>query len=106
MESFKNGRFPEYNTRMMEEMVSKVTSLTRRAGRRGLRIDFEWLADAIGERLARAVLRRAGFSRLPEQWAIAGGARNVDEYVFPDAFAAKLEDIVDYYQGRYPLASA
>lgn len=104
MQTFANGRLPTRNKDafdddLIQELADKLTALARRAGQRGMRIDFEWLSDALGERLARAVLRRAGFRRLPEQWATGEGDMRVDNYSYPPAFADKLEEIVDYYEG-------
>ena len=103
MQSFANGRLPAGNKEtfaddMIQELADNLTAFARRAGQRGLRINFYWLSDALGEKLARAVLRRAGFRRLPDQWAIGDGDMRIENYAYPPAVADRLEGIVDWYE--------
>src|SRR6056297_3319577 len=104
MTKFANGRTPAptFDDDLIQELADKIVALARRAGGRGMRLDFEWLEDAIGGRLARDVLRRAGFRRLPEQWAVGQGNSVPGEYTYLVVFAEDLEDIVDDYR---PLAA-
>lgn len=97
MQTFANGRLPELDDDLVQELADKLTALARRGGGRGMRLSFEWLADALGPRLARAVLKRAGFRRLPEQWATGDGNTRPANYTYPEVFAEELAEIVDYY---------
>lgn len=96
MQSFANGR-PAIDDDLIQEVANKVTSLARRGRGRGMRLNFEWLSDALGPRLARAVLKRAGFRRCPEQWAVGNGDSRPGEFTFPELFAEQMEEIVDDY---------
>lgn len=96
MQTFSNGH-PALDDDLVQELANKLTTLARRGGGRGMRLNFEWLADAIGPRLARAVLRRAGFRRLPETWAIGDGDTRLGRFTYPEVFAEQLEEIVDDY---------
>jgi len=96
MQTFANGH-PALDDDLVQELADKLTALARRGKGRGMRLNFEWLADAIGPRLARSVLRRAGFRRCPEQWAIGAGNSRPGEFTFPDSFAEEMEEIVDDY---------
>lgn len=93
---FDNGRLPteHFDDDLVQELADKISALARRGGGRGMRVSFEWLEDAIGARLARTVLRRAGFRRLPEQWATGKGNSVPAEFTFPESFAEDLEDIL------------
>ncbi|KZY44797.1 hypothetical protein A3731_10350 [Roseovarius sp. HI0049] len=97
MQTFHNGRLPAIDDDLVQELADKLTTLARRGGGRGMRLNFEWLSDAIGPRLARAVLRRAGFRRLPETWAIGDGDTRPGRFTYPEVFAEQLEEIVDDY---------
>ncbi|MET4104079.1 hypothetical protein ABIE58_003528 [Roseovarius sp. MBR-78] len=94
MQNFANGRLPTFDDGLVQELVDKLTTLASRGGGRGMRVSFDWLADALGPRLARAVLKRAGFRRLPEQWAVGRGTSIPADYTFPEVFAEELEDIL------------
>ncbi len=94
MQTFQNGRLPTFDDDLVQELADKITTLARRGGGRGMRLSFEWLSDALGPRLARAVLRRAGFRRMPEQWAIGKGDTRPDAYTFPEVFAEEMTDIL------------
>lgn len=97
MQTFHNGRLPALDDNLVQELANKLTTLARRGRGRGMRLNFEWLSDALGPRLARAVLKRAGFQRLPEQWAIGDGDSRPSRFTYPEVFAEELEDIVDDY---------
>src|SRR6056297_279210 len=96
MQTFANGR-PALDDDLVQHLADKLSALALRGGGRGMRLTFEWLSDALGPHLARAVLRRAGFRRLPEQWAIGDGDSVPGEYTYLVTFAEELEDTVDDY---------
>lgn len=96
MQTFANGRLA-LDDDLVQELADKLTALARRGGGRGMRVSFEWLSDAVGPRLTRTVLRRAGFRRLPEQWAIGDGDTRPGQFTYPEVFAEQMEEIVDGY---------
>ncbi|WP_412073053.1 hypothetical protein [Tritonibacter mobilis] len=100
MQNFANGRLPKFDNEMVQELADVIAKTARRAGGRGMRIDFNLICDALDddEDLARAVLTRAGFKRCPEQWAIGKGNSTVGNYTYPVSFADALADILDRYE--------
>jgi len=82
---------------LVQALADKLSALARRGRGRGMRVSFEWLSDALGTQLARAVLKRAGFKPCPEQWAIGAGNSRPGEFTFPEVFAEQMEEVVDDY---------
>ena len=110
MQNFSNGRArsappaenatpaDEYDDDLIQELADKIGTLARRAGGGGMRVDFDWLADALDDNeLALHVLRRAGFRQMPDMWAIGRGNSTPSTYGYPPCLARELEEIVDYY---------
>jgi hypothetical protein len=100
MQNFANGKTPEFPDELIQELADPIMTLARRAKGRGMRIDFDFVADVLGARLARAVFKRAGFRRLSEQWATGEGDARVENFTFPDTFAEGLEDVMDDFFER------
>lgn len=100
MQNFANGRLSKFDNEMVQELADVIAKTARRAGGRGMRIDFNLICDALDddEDLARAVLTRAGFKRAPEQWAIGKGNSTVENYTYPVSFADALTDILDRHE--------
>ncbi|SFQ56535.1 hypothetical protein SAMN05421853_11096 [Roseivivax halotolerans] len=96
MQTFANGQ-PALDNDMIQELADKLSALARRGGGRGMRVEFGWLADALGPRIARAALKRAGFRRCPETWAIGDGDTRPGRFTFPESFIEQMEEIVDDY---------
>ena len=93
MQNFANGH-PALDDDLVQTLADKLSALARRGKGRGMRVSFEWLSDAIGPHLACAVLKRAGFRRCPEQWAVGNGDSRPGEFTFPEVFAEQMEDIL------------
>lgn len=99
MQTFANGRLPDFDDDMVQELADEIAKLARRGKARGMRINFEWLTDYLdgNVHLARAVLRRAGFRRCPVEYAIGGGNSRPEEFTYPEVFGERLEGILDDY---------
>lgn len=97
MQSFAQGRLPRFNDNMVQELADAIATLARRAGGRGMRVNFAHICAALddNEDLTEAVLTRAGFKRCPEQWATGKGNSVVSDYSYPVSFADGLTDILD-----------
>jgi hypothetical protein len=97
MQSFALGRLPRFDNDMVQELADAIANLARRAGGRGMRVDFARICAALddNEDLTEAVLTRAGFKRCPEQWATGKGNSTVADYTYPPSFADDLTDILD-----------
>lgn len=97
MQNFANGQLPRFNNDMIQELADAIATLARRAGGRGMRVNFAQICAALddNEDLTEAVLTRAGFKRCPEQWATGKGNSTVGDYTFPEGFADDLTDILD-----------
>lgn len=69
MQNFANGKLPRFDNDMVQELADAIATLARRAGGRGMRLDFAYICAALDddEDLAEAVLARAGFKRCSEQ---------------------------------------
>ena len=99
MQTFANGRLPAFDDDMVQELADEIIAIARRAGGRGMRLDFNFVCDALddNEDLARAVLKRAGFKPCPEQWATGKGNSEVRSYTYPPFLAERMTDILGYY---------
>ena len=110
MQNFHNGRTPaenavpadvtadEFDDDLIQELANKISTLARRAGGKGMRVDFDWLADALeDDDLAFHVLRRAGFSKMPETWELGRGNSIPGDFRFLPSLAEELEGIVADY---------
>ena len=97
MQNFSNGRPSKFDNEMVRKLADVIANTARRAGGRGIRIDFNLICDALDddEALARVVLHRAGFERCPEQWATGKGNSLVGDHMYPASFANDLTDILD-----------
>ncbi|MDE4063827.1 hypothetical protein, partial [Phaeobacter gallaeciensis] len=64
---------------------------------RGLRISLPWLVNVLdGDgKLARHVLRRAGFSPDPATWSTGRGAAELGDFSYPPVLADNLTDVLD-----------
>lgn len=97
MQNFANGQLPRFDNDMVQDLADAITKLARRAGGRGMRLDFAYICAALDddEDLAEAVLARAGFKRCSEQWATGDGNSIVRNYSYPPSFADDLTEILD-----------
>lgn len=89
-----------YDDDMTEALAAPLRKFARRAGASGLRVSLEWLREALhgDERLARKVLKRAGF-RPPEAtfFATGDGGKQLHHYTYPDALFDDLVEIHSDY---------
>ncbi|MDD9706957.1 hypothetical protein PVW53_06645 [Seohaeicola sp. SP36] len=97
MQTFANGQLPKFDNDMVQELADAITKLARRAGGRGMRVNFAQICAALddNEELAAAVLNRAGFKHCPEQWATGKGNSIVSDYTYPAGFSDALTEILD-----------
>jgi len=100
MQTFANGHLPaDFDDDLLQDLADEINATAQRAGRRGMRINFQFVCDALdGDgRLARAVLKRAGFKPCPELWATGMGNSEPETYTHMPSFSDRLTDILDDY---------
>ncbi|KAA8605929.1 hypothetical protein, partial [Salipiger aestuarii] len=89
-----------YDDEMIEDLAEPLRKFARRSGGAGLRVSLEWLRDALNgdERLARKVLRRAGFHPPEATFFSTGeGGKQLHHFTYPEALSGDLTEIHDDY---------
>jgi hypothetical protein len=89
-----------YNDDMVDELADLLETYVSRSGRHGLRLELDWVAEAVDDdlELAAAVLRRAGFEP-PEAavWTAGRGGKVLGNFCHPPVLADKLTDVLDRF---------
>lgn len=107
MQNFSNGRprlernaRPVFDEDLIEDLAEELVELAQRSGRRGIRIDYSLVRNALDENdaLARAVLRHAGFKPCPAQWCTGRGNADVGNFTYPPNLADRLTNILEDYE--------
>ena len=81
------------------DIINDLADLLRdeasKSNGRGLRISLHWLVKVMGGdgRLARNVLRCAGFAPDPITWSVGGGAAELGNFSYPPVLANNLKEI-------------
>lgn len=95
------GALP-HQTNYDEDMIEDIADRLRAVGARngGVRIEFDWLRDALGgdAALTRRVLKAAGFKPpASEEWYHGRGSVRLEIAAYPAKLADDLAEIVDDY---------
>ncbi|MEX5577733.1 hypothetical protein [Pseudophaeobacter sp. A-200-2] len=84
-------------TDMIDDLADLLRNEANKSRGRGLRISLPWLVNVLdGDgKLARHVLRRAGFSPDPATWSTGRGAAELGDFSYPPVLANNLTDVLD-----------
>ncbi|QFT95951.1 hypothetical protein FIU85_01415 [Roseovarius sp. THAF8] len=91
-------RETNYDEDMIDDLADRLRAVGARNG--GVRIEFDWLRDALGgdAALTRRVFKSAGFKQpASEEWYVGHGAKRLEIAAYPAKLADDLADILDDY---------
>ncbi|WP_027237200.1 hypothetical protein [Leisingera caerulea] len=88
-----------YESHMIDDLADLLLKEANKSRGRGLRISLPWLVNVLdGDgKLARHVLRRAGFSPDPATYSTGRRAAELGDFSYPPVLADNLTDVLDEY---------
>lgn len=88
-----------YESHLIDDLADLLMKETNKSRGRGLRISLPWLVNALNGdgKLARHVLRRAGFSPDPMTWSTGQGAAELGDFSYPPVLGDNLTNVLGEY---------